>query len=276
MLPQETMIARLRQLCQEDERLIAGMLYGSFSQGEGDAYSDIECLLFFQDEALETLDPRAWVGRIAPLALYFTNEFGVQTAIFENLIRGEFHFDPASEMEIVETWVGQVSFPSLKATLLVDRTGELSRRLQAVIGPPPRHDSFVQVLGVIHRYVNWLVFGATVLARGELARALELLGMVQRHLLQMARFVEGCTAHWHIPSRLLEQDLSPIAYARYTSCTAALEEGQLWCAYRNAWGWGRELLRELAATDEDKIPPFLMEQLDNWLGSEGTWPPWLR
>src|SRR5919199_3608651 len=98
-LPQEEMIKRVRELCQEEDRLVAAMMYGSFAQGEGDEFSDIEFILFFEDEALEGLDQREWVSRISPVGLYFVNEYGNGTAIFENLVRGEFHFECASDIE---------------------------------------------------------------------------------------------------------------------------------------------------------------------------------
>jgi hypothetical protein len=60
MLIQQTMIKRLRHVCQQDERLVAAMLYGSFTYSQGDQFSDIECLLFFEDDALEGIDQRAW------------------------------------------------------------------------------------------------------------------------------------------------------------------------------------------------------------------------
>ena len=93
---QEAMIARLRNLCLQDEHVVAALLYGSFTRGEGDALSDIEAALFFVDDALRTLNQQAWVQQIAPVALYFDDDFGHHTAIFTNLIRGEFHFEPAS------------------------------------------------------------------------------------------------------------------------------------------------------------------------------------
>jgi predicted nucleotidyltransferase len=45
MLQQEAMIERTRRICREDERLAAAMMYGSFAQGEGDGFSDIEFIL---------------------------------------------------------------------------------------------------------------------------------------------------------------------------------------------------------------------------------------
>src|SRR5215212_4548308 len=87
MLPQEVMIEKTRELCYKDERLVAALMYGSFALGEGDRFSDIEFYLFFEDEATEGLEEQAWVAQIAPLALYYVNEFGNGSAIFENLVR---------------------------------------------------------------------------------------------------------------------------------------------------------------------------------------------
>jgi len=104
MLPQEVMIERVRELCDQDECVVSALMYGSFALGEGDRFSDIEFYLFFDDGASEGLQEEAWVGQIAPLALYYVNEFGNSTAIFENLVRGEFHFEAASNVGLVDAW----------------------------------------------------------------------------------------------------------------------------------------------------------------------------
>jgi lincosamide nucleotidyltransferase B/F len=133
---QRAMIERVCHLCRLDERLAAAMMYGSFAQFEGKEFSDIEFMLFFYDEVLGDVDQEEWVARIAPVELYFVNEFGNGTATFENLIRGEFHFDKASDIQrIDESWKETDWFPSLEATLVLDRTEELSRRLQKIVGP---------------------------------------------------------------------------------------------------------------------------------------------
>ncbi|HEX5501507.1 MAG TPA: nucleotidyltransferase domain-containing protein [Thermomicrobiales bacterium] len=248
MLPQERLIGRVREVCRADDRLVAAMMYGSFARGEGDAFSDIEFILFFADDLLPALDQRAWVAHIAPVALYFVNEFGIGTAIFDDLIRGEFHFDRASDIaKVDESWRNTDWFPSLDATLVLDRTGELTRRLGALIGPPPARDAPEQIRFLADSLVNWLLFGTTVLARGELARALDLLGHVQRYLLWLARLESGATMHWPTPSKSLEGDLPAAAYARYAACTASLDRAALNAAYRAAGAWGVELLRALSA-----------------------------
>ena len=62
-LLQEVMIERVRELCHEEDRLVAAMMYGSFAQGEGDEFPDIEFILFFDDYALKSVDQEGWVSR---------------------------------------------------------------------------------------------------------------------------------------------------------------------------------------------------------------------
>jgi lincosamide nucleotidyltransferase B/F len=257
MLVQQQMIERVRRLCQEDERLVAAAMYGSFAVGEGDAYSDVEFALFFRDECLAGVGRSAWVGQIAPVEAFFADDFGHCTAIFANLVRGEFHFEPASALPKVDTWQGSAYFAAAADCVLLDRSGELTRRLQPLLGPPPERltDERVQSLGA--NLANVVLFGANVLARGERARALELLGIAHRYLLWLARLAEGSTAHWPTPSRAAEHDLSPQAYARLVACSAGLDAAALWRAYRGAWEWGWELMAGLEPEHGCGVPRAL-------------------
>jgi lincosamide nucleotidyltransferase len=259
------MIERVRALCRDDSRVDAAMMYGSFTSGEGDEYSDIEFLLFFEDAVFPALDRRAWLEQVAPVELLFVNEFGVTTAIFANLVRGEFHFHSVSEMTVAQARPGVVSFPSLASTLIVNKSGRLTPYLQPLIGPPPPQAAPEKLQFVANCFVNWWLFGFMVLRRGECARALEILGAVQRNLLWMARAVQGRTDHWHIPSRLLEQDLSPDAYTRFKACTASLDAPALWSAYRAAWAWGRELIEALRTGHGIEMPKGLCAAIDSAL-----------
>jgi lincosamide nucleotidyltransferase B/F len=190
MLPQEVMIERVRELCDRDERVVSALMYGSFALGEGDAFSDIEFYLFFADQALGAVEEEAWVGRIAPLYLYYVNEFGNGTAIFENLVRGEFHFEAASEVDLVGTWES-AWFPSLGSAVLVDKSGELSGRVGRLIRRPPEMDGSERALFLCRSLMNWTLMGANLLQRGEYARAEAFLTLVHGHLLQAMRLVEG-------------------------------------------------------------------------------------
>ena len=263
------MISRVRDACHTDTRITAALMYGSFTKGEADAYSDIEFVIFIDDSDLATFDPVAWLDRIAPVALYFVNEFGVGTAIFENLIRGEFHFDPASSMAQVRTWGDETGFPDPSAMLILDRTGELIAHLAQISGPGPDRTDPATVAWHWHTYLNWILFGSAVLARGERARALEILWYIQRSLLRFARLIEGSTDHWPIPSRDVEHDLSLKTYRRYVACTASLANEALERAYAAAWTWGRELARTLSVTHEldphEALLATMDERFATWL-----------
>jgi lincosamide nucleotidyltransferase len=243
---QEMIIERLHHFCQQDERIVAAMLYGSFARDEGDRFSDIDSMLFFDDELLADVDQRAWAGQLAPLELFYVNEFGNSVAIFSNLVRAEFHFDPASEMSRLESYRGNVWFPSLASTILVDRTGRLTEQLRPLIGPPRPHDKTEEVEHTFHSFLNWFLMGCNTLARGEMARALEVLSLVQDNLLRLVRLAEGTSENWITPTKALEKEISAAAYNRFVTCTAPLDRDALWVAYRAAWRWSLQLMPEVA------------------------------
>jgi lincosamide nucleotidyltransferase B/F len=264
MLPQEVMIERARELCHQDERVVSALMYGSFALGEGDRFSDIEFYLFFDDEATEGLREEAWVAQIAPLDLYYVNEFGNGTAIFENLVRGEFHFEAASNVGLVDAWES-AWFPSQESAVLVDKNGQLSGRVGRLVRPPPDLDTPERALFLCRSLMNWTLMGANLLERGEYARAEAFLTLVHGHLLQALRLVEGKSANWLSPTRRLEEDASAVSYERYRACTAALEAEQLARAYASTWEWGRELMGDLAARHTLTLPEALLDKLDRRL-----------
>jgi lincosamide nucleotidyltransferase len=267
---QDQMIARMRAICAEDDRLNAAMMYGSFTYGEGDAFSDIEFLLFFEDDAFAEIDPRAWLAQIAPVDFLYVNEHGITVVIFENLIRGEFHFHRVVEMTIAQAWPGVIAFPTLEATLIVDKSGQLTPFLEPIIGPPPDRLTPPGLQFVVDGFINWCWFGFNVLRRGEHARALEILTITHRHLLHMARALARQTDHWLTPSRLAERDLPPEMYERFRACTAALDAADLRRAYVNAWTWGREMMAELGKPFGLSVPAPLCARITAAITSEAA------
>ncbi len=263
MLEQEAMIEKVRELCGQDERVAAALMYGSFAQGEGDQYSDVEFYLFFRDEALDEVNEEEWVARISPVGLYYVNEFGNGTAIFENLVRGEFHFEKASNVGLVAGW-RSARFTSPESAVLLDRDGELSRLVNRRADCPPDEDTPEQARFLCHSLINWTLMGANLLMRGEHARALVFLSLVHVHLLRAARLAEGSTANWLSPSRRLEEDVSAATYARFRACTAAVEADGLARAYRCTWEWGRELMDELSERHAFPLPSALLGKLDRY------------
>ena len=266
MLQQEAMIESVRKACERDDRLVSALMYGSFVLGEGDEFSDIEFYLFFRDEVLGEVDERGWVSRVAPVGFYYTNEFGNGTAVFENLVRGEFHFEAASNVGLVEEWE-VVRFPSLESAVLVDKNGELSSRMGRIVGPPTDPDTPERALFLCRSLVNWTLMGVNLLKRGEFARAEAFLTLLHGHLLRAVRLVEGTTANWLSPSRKLEEDLPCTAYERFRACTAALDAGQLARAYRSSWGWSRELIAQLSERHAFGLPATLLAEMDRHIAS---------
>jgi lincosamide nucleotidyltransferase len=255
------MIERARRACLADTRISAALQYGSFTRGEGDAYSDIEFALFFADDALPQLDQRAWVEQIAPVLAFFNDSNGHTTAHFAGLIRGEFHFKPASAIASVAEWRGNAWFPTLDAALVIDRTGELARVLAPLVGPAPERDTPEEVQRLALYFADGTIFGTSVLARGELARALEILSWNHRNLLQMARILEHSTEHWPTPSRALECDISPATYARFQACSAPCEPGALRRAYIESWDWGYSMVKLLYNRHQLTLPDQLFGQV---------------
>jgi len=265
MLPQEVMIERLRELCGKDARVVAALMYGSFTLGEGDRFSDIEFYLFFEGEVPDGFqEQEAWVAQIAPLYLYYVNEFGNGTAIFENLVRGEFHFEVTANVGLVDAWES-AWFPSLESAVLVDKSGELSGRVGRLVRPPPERDSPERALFLCRSLMNWTLMGANLLKRGEYARAEAFLTLVHGHLLQAMRLVEGKSANWLSPTRRLEEDASANSYERYRACTAPMEPAQLVSAYSSTWEWSRELMGVLARRHGFALPEALLDKLDRRL-----------
>lgn len=265
MLPHKQLIARLTTICHDDARLLAAMHYGSQTRGEADEYSDLDIMLFFADEALAEIDQRAWLGQIVPLALFYVNEFGNSVAIFDNLVRAEFHFDPASQMADLKQYHDRVRFPTLEDTVIVDKTGRLAEILAPLIGPPLTHETAAEAQYLADSFLNWFLFGFNVLSRGEHARALEVLNLVHDNLLRMARMEEGKTARWITPTKALEEEISPAAYRRYQECTAALDPAALEAAYYACWTWGTEMMRSFGRRFEFLLPTVLLQEIDDLL-----------
>jgi lincosamide nucleotidyltransferase len=266
VLLQQGMIARLRESCRGDERVAGTLMFGSFTTGEGDAFSDVECAVFIRDDAFDGFEQRAWLDAVSPVAAYFPDYFGHHTALFENGVRGEFHFMRASEMAVVESWRGDGWFPSLDAAVLSDRTGELSRYATVLVGGPPARGGAALVESLALNLINLMLLGANLLNRGEYARAWVLLGRAHESLLKLVRLSEGSTDHWPTPSRALEADLSANAYERYLSCTSGARPGELCFAYRESWKWSRELFVAVCGPLSVSLPATVMARVEELLG----------
>ncbi|HWG26258.1 nucleotidyltransferase domain-containing protein [Actinospica sp.] len=232
------LIERVRAACLADPGLDAALMYGSFAKGEADEHSDIEFWLFFTAAARARLDPAQWCARIAPVSYVMRNEFGAHVAFFPHLVRGEFHFATVDHYGAVALWPERGA--PVDRMIVLDRSGRLERLLSAL---PERSKKpagpSAAVAEHCDRFINWLTLTYHLVERGELLRAWDALGHVQRHLVWMARLAEDETVHWLTPSRAAERELSPRTVRGLAAATSGADEAGLRAALRSALAEGR-------------------------------------
>lgn len=200
-------------------------MYGSFVKGEGDEYSDIEFYIFLNPDA--EFDNRAWIASIGKLELFFVNEFGTEVALFENLVRGEFHFMDSSQIDVIKSWAGFVSFEYWEEMILVDKSNRLANIFQGISKDRPTRDTAENVVWLQSSLLNVLLFTKNLLLRREWAHAHHNFSYVHKYLLWLIRIEVDSTAHWESPTKKLEKDLPAIWYKKYSECIPSLEETSL-------------------------------------------------
>jgi len=259
----EELIARVRAICAADERLDAALMYGSFAAGVADAYSDIEFWLFFESAHHSTVDPLRWCEQIAPINHLVRNEFGTDVVFFPGLLRGEFHFATVDDIASVGAWPGRGA--AVDRMIVLDRRGLLRPVLESLPESAPVPSDGAEIETVCGRFANWVVLAHHVERRGELLRAGDALGQVNRHLLWMARLAGSATEHWLTPSRAAEAELGAADLASLRRATAGADPDELRAAIRSAWRLGRGYWIELAQRHHRQVPVGLLDEIDNAL-----------
>ncbi|MGA9767570.1 MAG: hypothetical protein WBV94_00905 [Blastocatellia bacterium] len=262
-LIQGEIINRVRQLCHQDERISASLMYGSFAKGEGDEFSDIEFSIFINDDDYDGFSGEDWVGQIAPLALYFLNGVGEARVIFENFVRGEFSFKKASEISRIRAIKALMGIPWPAVIVMIDRTGSVQDHLDFLSSKEGLPTTRETTIRLCQEFIYAMLSSFDRLARGERAHALDSLGMLQVYLLRLLREHEGKIQQSETrPFRNLEKDLSESEYDRYIECTGSLHKASLEQAYWATWSWGKELVDALARKHEIGTHEALIQSLD--------------
>ena len=179
------------------------------------------------------------------MSALFYPEFGTQVAVFDNLIRGEFHFLPASQVNTVEGFVAAGYFPDVDSMLLYDGDGKLTEAAACLRGVQPAFGK-AEAEEIVNNLLNYLLYGSNVLLRGEYARSLEVLFFAQRLYLQGIRLLENAAEHFINPNKNLEGEISEEAYRAYAGCTCGLDPAAISVAYANMLGEGKTLAAKLA------------------------------
>lgn len=265
MLIQNKIIQSVKDKCIKDELVSACMMYGSFTKGEGDQYSDVEFYIFIQDDKIENFSSRHWVSEIYPVDLIFYNEYGTEVVIFSNMIRGEFHFLPVSKMEIIKSFKPTGVFPDPESMYIYDSTEQLKPLLDEFGGAGPNRMTDENVNFAFNNFVNAWLMGVNVMRRGELARSLETLSHVQKYILQLIRVKEQSVERWLNSTKNLEGDISAESYKDYASLTSKLNENELITAYKNALSIVKVLNETLCTLYAVDIGEDLISKLFDYL-----------
>ena len=244
------MIDKVRGLASEDERVSAVLMYGSFTSGEGDRYSDIEFYIFLSED--NGFDKLEWLNRIRPVEMLFTNEFGTDVAVFDNLVRGEFHFHPVSEISIIRTWEGALDFRRRDKMSLVDKDAQLAGVLDAVREISPDWNTPGNTDWVADSLINNLIFTGNVLRRGEYARAAHLFYFIEKYLAQLIRLHLDTTGHWLDPMKGLEKEISAGWYEKFSGCVPTADPDSLHDCFVRALALAAELFGLLGTPQHNR------------------------
>lgn len=217
------MIDRVKSIALDDKLIASVLMYGSFIKDEGDKYSDIEFYIFFTED----FDHQKWVHRISKTILYFTNEHGTEVAIFDNLIRGEFHFHHVDERKMIQTWEGLTSFEYHQNMILVDKDCVLAKLIEPISKERPQHSSQESIDWISMSLVNQLLMTQGLLKRGELAHAQMSFQTIQKYLLWLIRTEVGDERHWESPTKRAELEIPKNWYNEYAKCTPSLNQKSL-------------------------------------------------
>ncbi|MFD2893851.1 aminoglycoside 6-adenylyltransferase [Sphingobacterium arenae] len=246
------MIDTIKSIAQKDENVSAILMYGSFTKKEGDQYSDIEFYIFLKSK--KNFSAEKWVNQIYPTALYFTNEYGSEVAIFENLIRGEFHFLPVSEIDIIKSWEGFVSFSDFSEMNIIDKDGLLRETLRQIKTTSPDRTTNENILFLSSSLLNVLLTTSNLIKRQEYAHAYQSLSNVQKYILWLIRIATQQTNHWESPTKSLEKDIDQDWYSAFRLTTCDLDVDNLKAAFQHALSLSKKLFDELRiATDLQRL-----------------------
>ena len=254
-MTQLQMIDKTKSIAQNDKNISAVFMYGSFTKNEGDKYSDIEFYIFLKDK--EKFSAENWVSQIHPLALYFTNEYGSEVAIFENMIRGEFHFLTNDQMEVIKSWDGLVEFSDFDKMILVDKEDLLTNTLKEIKTKVPDRTTNENILWLSQSLLNVLLTTSNLIKRREFAHAYQSLSNTQKYLLWLIRIETSETKHWESPTKSLEKDIDQDWYSLFQQTTTKLEPIDIKAAFKKSLELSRELFDKLKV--ETKLKELLMK-----------------
>jgi len=168
------------------------------------------------------------------MALFFTNEYGSEVAIFENMVRGEFHFLTTDEMKVINLWDGLVEFSDFDKMILVDKENLLLNTLNKIKAKVPDRSTNENIIWLSQSLLNVLLTTSNLINRQEYAHAYQSLTNVQKYLLWLIRIATFQTKHWESLTKSLEKDIDPSWYLLFQQTTADLNPANIKTSFQNS------------------------------------------
>jgi ATPase subunit of ABC transporter with duplicated ATPase domains len=183
------------------------------------------------------LPPNGIVGVIGPN--------GADVVIFDNLIRGEFHFLPLKEISIIKSWQGHTSFEFKEKMNLVDKDGLLTDVLNDIEPPyEPIRNTPAQIEWLADSLINNLLFASNLFQRGEYAHLHNIFQYIQKYTLWLIRIYEQSEKHWESPTKKLEVDISSYWYNKYQTIVPIITRKSLNKALLNAFVLSKDIFKK--------------------------------
>jgi lincosamide nucleotidyltransferase len=245
---QLAMISQVKESSLLDPNIRSVFMYGSFIKGEGDKYSDIEFYIFLTDT--ENFDEKHWVAQLGKVDLFFKNEFGTKVAIYDDLIRAEFHFLEVKEIGIIKNWEGLVSFEHKEKMIQVDKDGLLKSTLDSISVISPTRNSKESIEWLAQSLVNSLVYTSHLIGRKEWAHAHMTFSYIQKFTLWLMRAQALVFDHWESPSKSIEKDIPKKMYEKYEKVCPALDPEAVTASFRSSVEIAGELFLNLEVNQE--------------------------
>lgn len=247
-MKQLVMIKQVKRSSLLDPNIRSVFMYGSFIKGEGDKYSDIEFYIFLTDT--NKFDEKHWVSRLGNVDLFFKNEFGTKVAIYDDLIRAEFHFLDVKEVGIIKSWEGLISFEHKDKMIQVDKDGLLQNTLDSISIISPTRNSKESIEWLAQSLVNSLVYTSHLIGRKEWAHAHMTFSYIQKFTLWLMRLESLAFDHWESPSKSLEKDIPKMMYEKYKKVCPALDPNAIATSFRSSVDIAGELFLSLEVNQE--------------------------
>jgi predicted nucleotidyltransferase len=186
---QQALLQRFLEACQDNPRVVAAFLGGSFARGAADEYSDLDIYVVTADEAYDDFiaERTSFMQRLGrPVFLEDFNAFGFDMLIFtfDDGVEGELAFAPESNFEHIHGGAFRV---------LADKKGLLEGKVFPLLVSTKE-----QQVKTLHQLTYWfwedLSHFITGMSRGQLWLAYSYIEQTRRKCVNLAHLRHDFTA----------------------------------------------------------------------------------